>query len=765
MISIKKFIKDPRIFIFLAPLILLSPIFLTGKAFYWGTPSTQFVPWWDFAWRSVLSGQLPLWNPLLGMGAPLAANYQSALFYPLTWIYFLAYIIGGVKFMSWAISLVVCGHLIWSGLGTAFILRELKVDKFGQALGGLAFSLSGYLVARAGFLSINATAAWIPWLLLFLYRIKEGKAGNWFKLTAVMSMLLLAGHAQTAWHAILLGGFWVIYWAVNNSERGRRIKSLTKALAGYLGAGLLGMGISAVQLFPTAEYLFLSQRAGEYGLEGAMTYSFWPWRFLTLLLPDLFGNPAKGLYWGYGNFWEDAVYIGLFPILLAVGFLGRSLFINRRSGKSKKELQNLNPGLFLGVITLISFLLALGDNTGIFPFLYKNIPGVNLFQAPTRYTIMAEISLALLAGLGANTLTKPDGKRLYFTRLAVAGCVAVVIGAVLVGIFLQEIRFSFVYSAGRAGLIGLMTGVFVLTKPAKSEIKRIRTWSILVLCLVGFDLICAGWGLNPGIQREFYEIPYPRDLDGRVWMPSDIEYNLKFDKFFRFDTFVEDEKLEEMHQDLLPNLPTLHGIMLTNNFDPIVPGYYQEWMDRINSEYPAQNILNMMNISNIIDIDENENTKLVSLPNKIDPLRVVGCVAIVNPVDQDPDLILENESDLLEDIVIFSEEQIICEPGATGQIEIIKQKNGHLKLNVDLDNNGWIFWSQTWYPGWEYKVDGGKRVQTYRVNYLFQGIPVPQGAHHVEIIYRPASVIWGSVISGLSLVVLAAISMVRKMQL
>jgi hypothetical protein len=320
MKRVKEILSDPRIFLVLAPLILLSPLFLSGKAFFWGTSSTQFIPWWKFAWESILSGQLPLWNPLSGMGAPLAANYQSALFYPPTWLYFIAYILAGIKGMAWFISIMVALHLIWSGFGTAILLRDLGANRFGQTVGGLAFSLSGYLVARAGFLSINSTVSWLPWLLLCLFHLSQKKSGAMVKLVSVLTMMLLAGHAQTVWIAVLFGGMWIIYWAASSGN----IKSLGRSLASYLGAGLIAGLISAVQLLPTAEYLFSSQRAGEYGFDTAMTYSFWPWRFLGFVFPDLFGNPGTGLYWGYGNYWEDAIYIGLLPFLLAFGYAVRS---------------------------------------------------------------------------------------------------------------------------------------------------------------------------------------------------------------------------------------------------------------------------------------------------------------------------------------------------------------------------------------------------------------------------------------------------------
>ena len=762
MTLLRKLLKDPRMFIFIAPLILLSPVYLTGKALFWGTTATQFVPWWEFAWESILHGQFPLWNPLLGMGAPLAANYQTALFYPITWIYFLAYLMGGVKWMAWSISLVVCGHLIWSGLGTAHLLRELNANKFGQTVGGLAFSMSGYLVARAGFLSINAAVAWIPWLLLCLYRLAEGRPGNQIKLTAVLSMLLLAGHAQTAWHAILMGFLWLIFWAINLAKSNRGVANLGKSLAGYLWGGVLAIGISAIQLLPTAEYLTFSQRAGEYGYANAMTYSFWPWRFLTFILPDLFGNPATGSYWGYANYWEDAVYIGLLPLLLALGFLMRSLPFKRSKSSSAKIPLYARLSVFLGLLVLFSFTLALGDNTPVFPFLYKNIPGMDLFQAPTRYSIIAVISLALLAGLGASRLDKPVGKTLYLTRLAVAACISVLVGTILAGKFLEGIEPSFLFSAGRAGSIGLAAAILYLIKPERYSEKKIQTWRFFLLVLVSLDLISAGYGLNPGIDKQFYEVAQAKDFQGRIWMPDDVEYDLKFNQFFNFATFQPGAAWEEMHQVFLPNMPMLQDISMVNNFDPIVSGYYQEWMEGINTENPNPQILEMMNVSRVVESGGSAGVELIYLDATINPVRIAGCGGVGTPDAIDPGVILSSQENLLENLWIITESQIPCSTGREGTVEINEAKNGYLRLALDLTQDSWLFWSQTWYPGWMYRIDGQKRSQTFRVNYLFQGVPVPFSASEVELIYRPASMIWGSGISGFGLILYGVLIALRR---
>ena len=72
----------PLIAALLGPVILFGPMLIQGEALFWGTPLLQFVPWRMYAFEMIAAGYVPLWNPLLGMGAPLLANYQSALIYP-----------------------------------------------------------------------------------------------------------------------------------------------------------------------------------------------------------------------------------------------------------------------------------------------------------------------------------------------------------------------------------------------------------------------------------------------------------------------------------------------------------------------------------------------------------------------------------------------------------------------------------------------------------------------------------------------------------
>jgi len=456
--------------VWLAGLALLAPVYLTGRALFWGTPLLQFGPWWDLAWQTLLSGHLPLWNPLVGMGAPLMANYQSGLFYPPYWLYLLLHALGGVRWMAWGMALMGGIHLAWAGLGMVFLARRLGLNPLAQAVGGLAFGLSGYLVARLGFLSINAAAAWLPWVLLFFTPLQDETAprrGNFIKLSVCLAFLLLAGHAQTAWYILLLAVVWSAFWA---AARGSFLQDVSRTWLGFGLAVILAAGVAAVQLIPTAEYLAESSRAAEVEYDFALNYSFWPWRLLTLLAPSFFGNPVQGDYWGYANYWEDAVYVGLLPLVLAISALIAGL---KKPSQATQFPMNKKTGIagyrrltwFLFSILGIAFILALGKNTPLFPWLYRHIPTFDMFQAPTRWMIWAEFALALLAAIGVEGWREPQGWGLYWTRLGIMGSVALALGAGLAWILIGAVSPSFIRSVAILGFLGVGVGFLSLYAP------------------------------------------------------------------------------------------------------------------------------------------------------------------------------------------------------------------------------------------------------------------------------------------------------------
>jgi hypothetical protein len=731
----------------LFPFVLFIPGLIQGKVLFWGTPALQFVPWRDYAWENIREGFIPLWNSLSGMGAPFLANYQLAIFYPPGWLLFLFSELGGAPWLAWGFTLFVALHLSWSGIGIGLLLKRLGIGSFGQAVSGIAFSLCGYLVSRSGFFSIIWTASWLPWILLlsdFLTNaasLRHTNRKGFVFLVLALAFQFLAGHAQTSWYSVMLAGGWVITRGWLKGGSGNAFKSLVLLTL----AGLAAVILSAVQLFPTIELLAQSQRSTAVDFEQAMTYSFWPWRFLTVLMPDLFGNPGLGDYWGYASYWEDAIYIGIIPLI--TGF--STLFFLWSSKRKLTQIRNV--GLFFWIVIIVGCLLALGKNTPIFPFLYQYMPSFSLFQAPARFMIWAVLALSVLAGIGADSWSPAKGKRLYWTRLGTAGAFSITLGAYLALALLPNVHATFIRAAALTGLWALGAGILALTIPEDAHGTKRPVWCLVVLAWIGMDLLVSSWNLNPVVDMNFYatENKMPAAsrgtfTDPRIYISKSDEYDLKFKRFFRFGSYLPEEDWGNLRSALLPNIQILERISSANNFDPLVPERISRWMDYMDSVPEADRItwLKFMHVGGWETVNSNDlgDVKVISI--QPDPfIEFKSCVSYVQNENQSFERLISqqqssensNRSVIIEKDNPSNEE--IC-PIPTSSIEIVKQNPAKIIFRVTSESDGWVTIKESWYPGWVGRIDG-TQVEVLHADYLFQAVQVNSGEHLVELDYRP----------------------------
>lgn len=778
-------------------LIWLSPLLFGGKALFWGTPGLQFVPWWSYAFQTVMDGHLPMWNPGVGMGAPLLANYQTALFYPPTWLLAIFYALGGSPWLAWGLTPLLGIHLLFSGWGISLLLKKLGSGVFGQSLSALAWVMCSYLTARVNFPSIVFSAAWLPWILLQLTP-EHGKPsftrGKFLRLAFSLALLLLSGHAQTTWYILLISAAWCAYWAVHtghtvNSSHSKQfgrlqgIKCLAKSWLWFGAAILLAAGMAGVQLAPTAEYLLQSQRAEAVDFDLALSYSLWPWKLATLLAPGLFGSPVQGDYWGYANYWEDALYVGLLPLLLALSFLLKPLARMTKPSKPESGPERQLPGfsrppykvwILVGIVLILIW--GAGRFTPIFPWFYQHIPTFDLFQAPARVLIGLEFILALMAGLGAEKWRRPQGRSLYWTRLGTAAAVAVSLGAGIAWAVLGEVSPSMLRATAMAGVWGVFAGLLSLSAPLADPMlpstgdtirRRTNLWQLTVLVVISLDLLVAAWGLNPGVPLAFYSEYQASGLSdsqpsgSRVYLPASLANELKFDRFLRFDSYNPGESWSKMRELLLPNLGLLEGLDAVNNFDPFVPERYERWMIYLD-ELPKEELhqrLAWMNVGSVLT--SNEQPPGIYAWQLVEGSQRVHWVPCAKSVASEPEAwqaVSQGGLDWDQWVIIENTQQAgqtVCSSTAgslSASLEWIETDNpNHIKIKLDAYTDGWLVLADTWYPGWQARLDGEKS-SLMRANYLFQAVYTPQGDHILELVYRPLSFWLGILISLLSLV-------------
>ncbi len=433
--------------------ILLTNLILVGVDTFF-----YFYPYKAYAAEALRQGRLPLWNPHLFMGAPLLANSQVGLFYPLNWP--LVWL-DAPRQVAWSIGLHVA---LAGGLMLALARLGLGLPWPGALAAAILFGFGGYLGAQVEHINQLNAAAWLP-LLFLLYQqgLHQPRPWRWFLwLAPVVAITLLAGHAQTVFISLFGLGLYGLWVGIGRSgvrrwDRGSirpLVLSLARSLGPLAAASILAAALAAVQLLPTAELSALSIRSGGLSYREAVSFSLRPTVLHYSLLPPVGLDLSLVLGEAFG---EWVAYLGMSGLVLAL--LGGLVSLHRPPAR---------PFVFLAGAGL---LLSLGLFSGpLYLGLYYLVPGFDLFRAPARWLLLYAFAMACLAGYGMAALAEP-----VFLRRQLTLCVD----------WLRARRWRLALFAGLPALF-LVALVINKTPP----VFTLLAWLFLLLVAVGLV-----WGI------------------------------------------------------------------------------------------------------------------------------------------------------------------------------------------------------------------------------------------------------------------------------
>ncbi len=773
------------------PAILYAPFLFGGKVLYWGVYLLQFYPWRQLATEQIRAGHWPLWNPTLGAGAPLAANLQTAAFYPPNLLFLVMPV---ERAFGWELAL----HMALAGLSAYYLGRSLGLRPFGALVSGLTYGSGGFLVARWVFPSIVYAAAWLPLMLALTEKLLQriipkpqdpmsttvpgSGIGTWMRdltlLALVIGLQLLAGHAQTSFYsALIITAFAISRLTLHVSRLtpdASRLWGAARGLGATALAGLWGVALAAIQLVPTAELVAHSQRAGRLtDLTFAYELSFWPWRIISLLAPDFFGNPARNEYWGYGTYWEEAAYVGILPLL----FAALAVVTWWRMRKEKRD-GPLWAVPFFSLLCLFSLLLALGDHTPLYPLLFRYVPGFGLFQAPARLMLGYALGMAVLAGIGAEALRLGPRSQAVLRMAAVAG-LGIAIGGVAARLALPVLRASSVESTIRLGLTLTLSAALLLLRQ-----RRLPSggWEALAIALIAAELLAFGWGLAPGTDpgvyharvatAEFLQAQPP----GRLFVAEPYARETYHD-YVSQASFgsAEPSYLRDLRESLLPNLNAVHGLPGVGNYDPLTASPYRDLYDILRGEPGAppaldeiQPVLNLFGARYLLTDDEpdlpliyGDGPRIYANDQALPQAFVVHQARVIEDRQARLEALREPSFDPRSEVILSRPPAEMLPLGGTEIAEelpwLLSATPDRSTLIAELSEPGFLVLTDTYYPGWRATVDGAP-AEILAANHAFRAVALDAGEHTVVFEYIPLSFRLGAWISLGASVLLVAIA-------
>ena len=731
----------------------LTPMLADRWAFEPGDFAQQFYAFAHYEAARWQGGQVPLWNPYNFAGHPFLADIQAAIFYPISLLSMLVTAAG--RFSYRALELEALIHYPLAAIFTYLLARRLTGSRVGGLVAAITFTFGGYLTSYPPLqLAILETQVWLPLLLLCLDvaadRLEHDAvrpAVRWAALAGlVFGVSLLAGHPQAA---LLVGYAGLGYWLfrVWPQPFRREWRWWRRPLGLLLLWGLIGVGVAAVQLLPSAEFMALSVRSG-IGFDEAGR-GFQPYDYIQMIYPAIGGRFA-------------ALYFGLLPLGLAAFAL---VAVRRDRATSPAARRTIE---FLGWVVLLAVLISLGKIFGLYQFLYLFAPGWRLFRGQERVIAWAALALALLAGYGAGWLSqrwaasragRPAGDadatenwlhpRSAEGWLAWGFGLAAVIALVFAGVFFVQLQ------SGRDAAWGFTSAsVYLALFLALAALALRSRRPALLIAVLFLDLLT----YNPSyhaVPLSSLDLTPLRDLLAEPLADSSL---------FR----IKNDDVLPIGFGLLYNLEDIGGP------SPLHLKQYEEWLKRLPPDR-AWRLLNVKYVASwqqFLDLPSeriaeapglDQDKKPVYLYRVLDPLPrawLTGRVTLEPDMEKTYQLLAAADFDPAQQVVLASQPDGFAASencgGGESRLDWRRRDPEHLALRAAVDSPCVLVLSELLYPGWRAAVDG-QAAPILRADGILRGLVLPAGEHEVTFDYRPLSVSVGAVISVLTLALAAGL--------
>jgi hypothetical protein len=683
-----------------------------------------------FATSCIRDGILPLWNPYVYCGMPFMAILSHQLLYPLSFIiYYLPFAFG--------IEFFVCLHIFLAGAFVYILMKDQGLDSSSSLFASLSYAFSGIFLSTGNTILTLSTATWTP-LLIFLYlrALRRESISYAIFSGAVAGLQFLSGTPDFLYLDIIILFLLTISWVIHK----RKLFPLKL----FLIFGLVGVSLSLFQLLPFCEFTFLSNRIGGIDFDSASLWSCNIFELSGLFIPLATAISYEGYIFPYvGQKMTTSLYPGVMCVIL--GILAPFWV--------KRKFTFFWIGIFI-----FSLLLAAGKHLPVYYFFYNYMPLFAMLKNPVKALHITSISLSILAGFGFNYILSKDITKkfiffvfpyiLFFFLFNYTGFLFEVVKNLYPPsiMIIDELVFwkSFV-SYNCLKVAGIILGYTILIYIIhRYKIRRYLISSIFIILTI-FDLFIFNGNLNYTINEDFYKKePYlvtlfKKDKYTRLLHTP----HMVVSHVGRYEEYVFIKGL------LYGNIGMIFGLFNAKGYG----GFLLNDISFIEN-LPIEFLSKIMGIKYIISYNYNEGRVNIKDNLQILPRTFfIPSAKIIKDRNKILEYMASSSFDPTKEVIL---EEEVREQKAEGRkqlakVKIIDYQPNKVTITIACNQAGFLFLSDTYYPGWKAYIDG-KRTTIYRANYYFRAVQIKKGKHIVEFKYLPESFIIGVIGTFISII-------------
>jgi len=689
--------------------------------------------------------------------------------------------------------------LFISMLSFYIMLLSFGVRNEIAVFGSIAFSLSSYMLVGigAGHNSRIGAISYLPLIIAGVQICLHKNKNIGFIVTALaLALQLRLNHLQITYYTLIILIFYGISQIIYFHKK-KNLKFLFKRLSILVIAAIISVGTFFGEIWSILEYSNESIRGksdldiGRSGLDKqyAFQYSNGIFEPLTLFFPHILGGSSQEIldkksslgkalrknniannqinnqlrrvptYWGDQPL-TAPYYVGAISIFLLIF----GLLILKSHEKN-----------WLLYLFIFSIILSMGNNLDFINNLFFDyLPGYNKFRSVTFIIIISIFSVVLISVLGIEKfISSPQKfkKELFQTVLITISIYSIIFLSSFALSFSGKVDANFInypewfldsLVKDRKSLYfgDLLKGGFFIIVLILSFYgviyKKIpkMVFGILIIILITIDHFTNNHNIlkNDSLCELYNDCSFKKMKEFSINLTESDQYILENNnqrkRVYNLQNTFNEAKTSYFHS----SIGGYHGAKM-RRYQDIIENIITEERSVIvenlrdnNRNFSEASVINMLNVG-FIKFGENRNN-VIKNDFSNGNAWFVNKLYKVNSASEEMELLhnIDTKEEAIIDVSRFNLANGETEFNIDGRIELVEYSPKKLIYNTSNKFNGFIVFSEIFYPhGWKVFVNGIEK-KIVRTNYILRGLEIEKGENKIEMIFEPESYSTGNFI-------------------